>query len=97
MAKVITQAMEANKTFSFDLRCPARHIIAEQQDEKLAATEATLTLRIHICQVCWNFVVALVVWVTSQVHSGWLLSKYIWNVHNLSNVSQLCHIELLFI
>lgn len=30
MVKVISQAMKANKTFSFDLRGPARHVIAER-------------------------------------------------------------------
>lgn len=36
MVKVIRQAMKANKPFSFDLRGPARRVIAERQDEKQA-------------------------------------------------------------
>lgn len=36
MVKVISQAMKANKTFSFDLRGPARHVIAKRSDEKRA-------------------------------------------------------------
>lgn len=45
MAKVISQAMKANKTFSFDLRGPARHVIAEWQDEKWAEGSGVDSIR----------------------------------------------------